>query len=352
MTNLNDNIYNRNLLPSSRKFKIWNSAGLMLTYKCNARCRFCYYNCDPSQKGVIDTDTAIFAWHGLKKLAGGRAKIHITGGEPFLFFDRLAEILQAAKKEQLGRVDQIETNAYWAESDKIIRERLEFLDSHGMETLKISCDPFHSEFVDSLLVKRLQDIGSKILGPGRVLVRWEEYLKNPVKMEKMHESEKISEFIRSYKKYRFRFTGRSALMLGDYFADKNIYEIAENNCGHGLLGAKHIHIDPMGNIFSGLCSGIIVGNVCDESLERIWKRTDYTRMPYLSKLFSSGPAGLLDEAVALGFEPEQYYADKCHLCTSLREFFFDRQEYIEIIGPAQCYHTSWPAVHGRKHCYE
>ncbi len=41
-------------------------------------------------------------------------KIHITGGEPFLYWEHLLEILREAKKSNLGPVDMIETNGFWA----------------------------------------------------------------------------------------------------------------------------------------------------------------------------------------------------------------------------------------------
>jgi len=100
----------------------------MLTYKCNCACEFCYYNCDPDKGGLMPVDTAISAWQSLKILAGDNAKIHITGGEPFLFWDHLQEILDQAQKQNLGKVDLIETNGFWATSEKIVRQRLKKLD--------------------------------------------------------------------------------------------------------------------------------------------------------------------------------------------------------------------------------
>jgi hypothetical protein len=46
---------------------------------------------------------------------------------------------------------------------------------------------------------------------------------------------------------------------------------------------------------------------------------------------------LLDEAVRLGYQPLKLYGDKCHLCTSLRQFFFEKAMHESTIGPAECY---------------
>ena len=53
----------------------------------------------------MPVDTAINAWGSLKSLAGDAAKIHITGGEPFLYWDRLEHILKEGQKQKLGIVD-------------------------------------------------------------------------------------------------------------------------------------------------------------------------------------------------------------------------------------------------------
>ena len=96
----------------------------------------------------MTVDTAISAWQSLKILAGDRAKIHLTGGEPFLYFETIEQILIEAKKQNFGPVDMIETNAFWATSEKIAREKISRLNELGINKLKISCDPFHQEYVD------------------------------------------------------------------------------------------------------------------------------------------------------------------------------------------------------------
>ena len=79
-----DNSYNSRLGRNEAKFKLWRSAGLLVTYKCNCRCEFCYYNCSPEQGGLMPVETFISAWKSLKSLSPNNARLHITGGEPFL----------------------------------------------------------------------------------------------------------------------------------------------------------------------------------------------------------------------------------------------------------------------------
>lgn len=337
MKKLTDNIYNRDLSREQRKFKLWRSAGLMLTYKCNASCEFCYYNCCPKKDGLMPVETAINAWRSLKAIAGDHAKVHLTGGEAFLYWDHLKEILTQGQKEKLGQLDLIETNGFWATDEKIITERLKTLDELGMHQFKISCDPFHQQFVDIELVRRLANLARDILGDSRVLVRWDKYLENPVDMSQLTREQLDQQYIAAVKEYPCRFTGRAGGKLAQLFANKQIETFASANCGGSFLGAKGVHIDPFGNVFSGTCSGIIVGNINNTSLEDIWQRFSPSQNKLTNTLIDSGPAGLLETAEQLGYKKAKCYAGKCHLCNSIREFFFNKQIDKATIGPPQCY---------------
>ncbi len=335
--NLSQNVYNQAVDANEPKFKIWRSEGLLLTYKCNCACEFCYYNCGPEKGGLMSVETAVSAWRSLKTLAGDGAKVHITGGEPFLYWDHLLEVLQAAKNERLGKVDVIETNGFWATSEKIAVQRLKRLDELGMDRLKISTDPFHQEYVDIEPVRRLAQTASDILGSGRVLVRWRKYLDDPIQIKGFSPAERGQMYLSAMKDYPCRFTGRAAGKLAELAASKPAEALAAMSCKSDFLGAKGVHIDPFGNVFSGTCSGIIFGNVNQTPLEDIWKQFHPNRNEFISTLFNSGPAGLLEEAVRTGYKREYAYAGKCHLCTSIRQFFFDNGLRTPEIGPAECY---------------
>jgi len=334
---LSENVYNKPAGRAERKFKLWRSAGLLLTYKCNASCEFCYYNCSPASGGLMEVTTAISAWQALKELAGDNAKVHITGGEPFLYPQRLEQILRRATKEGLAACDLVETNGFWATDEKITEERVRLLDELGVHRLKVSVDPFHQEYVDIEPVRRLSGIAGRIFGPQRVLVRWEKYLFNPVQMKGLSEDRRIERYKEAIKDYPCRFTGRAAGRLAELAAAQTVEQIAGENCARAFLGAKGVHIDPYGNVFSGTCSGIIVGNVTEQSLAEIWTSWRPQNKKIIDVLFHQGPAGLLDEAVKLGYQPYEHYAGKCHLCTSIRRFFLDRGAYPDTVGPAECY---------------
>ncbi|MHC4501527.1 MAG: radical SAM/SPASM domain-containing protein [Planctomycetota bacterium] len=308
MKQLSDNMYNKRLPRNEPKFKLWRNAGLLLTYKCNAACEFCYYNCSPQQGGLMSTDIAIGAWQSLKALAGEKAKVHITGGEPFLFWERLCEILKEAKRQKLGKVDLVETNGFWATDEKIVTERLRALDELGMRRLKISCDPFHQEYVDIALVRRLAEVGTSMLGSERLQVHWRKYLDDSTDYKALSQAQKEQAYVKSMSDYPCRFTGRAAGRLAELAAAESIEDLAATNCRATFLGAKGVHIDPYGNVFSGTCSGIILGNVSDMSLEHIWEQFHPQDNEILETLFNLGPVGLLEQAQQLGYRPAELYS--------------------------------------------
>lgn len=297
----------------------------------------------------MPVDTAIRAWQSLKNLAGDSAKIHITGGEPFLYWGRLQEILEEAVNQKLGKVDLIETNGFWATDEKITRQRLKKLVELGMNRFKISTDPFHQEYVDIEPIRRLAEIATEVLGPERVLVRWRKYLDDPIEIKSLSSAEHEQKYISAMNDYPCRFTGRAGGSLAALVASKPIEALASANCKTDLLGAKGVHIDPFGNVFNGTCSGIIIGNVNRTRLENIWKKFHPGQNEFVNTLFNLGPFGLLEKAEKLGYKKAKLYADKCHLCTHIRQSFFDngllvlRSELLRraaeepIIGPAECY---------------
>ncbi len=351
MTELHENAYNKTLSRNEPKFKLWSNAGLMLTYKCNCLCEFCYYHCTPEKDGLMPVDIALGAWQSIKNLAGENAKIHITGGEAFLYWEHLEQILIEAQKQKMGKVDLIETNGFWATDDKVTRDRIKRLDELGMHKLKVSVDPFHQEYVDIEIVRRLAAIATEMLGNERVQIRWEKYLDSTIDMKNISASARMEAYIQANEDFPCRFTGRATGKLAEAVAAKPAESFAGKNCKHSFLGAKGVHIDPFGNVFSGTCSGIIFGNINPSPqnviarsettkqsvLDEIWKNFKPENNEIINTLFNTGPYGLLQKAENIGYKKLPLYAAKCHLCTHIRQFLFEKQFENSTLGPAECY---------------
>lgn len=337
MIDICNNRYNARLQRNDPKFKVWRYAGLMLTYRCSAACRFCYYSCSPQAGGLMPIEMALEAWRCLVALAGPGANLHITGGEPFLEFDHLVSLLSQARSAGLPPLNSLETNGSWADSTVETRQKLAFLKSVDLGELKISYDPFHAEFVDAGTIRDLKALAGEVLGPDKVKIKWEKYLDNPVPYDRYLPTDQIDLCRQILKEDRCRFTGRAAEQIAPLLADRPADGFRSLSCRSAILGAKGVHIDPYGNVFSGQCSGIIAGNLNTVSLETLWRRFDPPNLPFWQTLFHEGPAGFLQEAVAAGYPAQQKYASKCHLCSDIRRFFFDKRKHLSIIGPIDCY---------------
>jgi hypothetical protein len=58
----------------------------------------------------------------------------------------------------------------------------------------------------------------KLLGPGRVLVRWRKYLENPVDVKALSNKELQQQYAEAIREYPCRFTGRAGRKLAESVA--------------------------------------------------------------------------------------------------------------------------------------
>ena len=338
-----ENIYNQQVARGQPKFKVWTSAGLMLTYWCPSRCACCYVFSGPeagSPETEMSVDLALQCWQALCRLGGERGKIHLTGGEPFGDFERLEQILQAACEQGLTGLEKIETNAYWCDQQSLIRKRLKRLRELGLQKLQVSTDVYHQEYVPIDWVCFAISIGQEILGSQGVQVRWRDFVANPVLVGEMDESQRAEAFRQALSQRPERILGRAAENLANLFPLRSYEHFADKNCVRNLLGARHVHVDGAGNVFSGTCVGLIVGNILtgeNGGLDELWRQFDYRQHPIISVLVEKGPVGLLKIARELGYRPRVGYASKCHLCYDLRRYLHKKGKYSAYLGPAVCY---------------
>ncbi len=96
--------------------------GIMANYQCTAACRHCLYACSPERTGGYITEDMAKEVCGLLR-EGGCRSVHIGGGEPFLDFDGLLALVEAATGAGIS-VEYIETNAYWATDQPLVERRL------------------------------------------------------------------------------------------------------------------------------------------------------------------------------------------------------------------------------------
>lgn len=322
----------------------WEYAGLMLTYGCNARCTFCYVHSGPERGGLMPIDLALAAWQSLDRLAarsGHTMRIHLAGGEPFQDWPRLVGIIRAARDAGLTPLEKVETNAGWATSLGRTRSRLELLKQLGLDHLLVSCDIFHQEYIPMTRVQRCVELARRVLGRGHVRVRWWDFFQRPVEVRGLPPAARDAAYAAALQHHPERLTGRAAARLSHLLPLHPATQFRGQNCVGEVLQGRHVHVDPCGYVFPGVCSGIILDRIVPgRTAEDAWDRlaTDWSQRPVIGAVTQGGSYELMRRATALGYrELTAGYASKCHLCTDVRQFLFERGHWPEEVGPAECY---------------
>ena len=310
----------------------------MLTYTCNAQCADCYVNSGPRKRGVLPLGDLRDYLRELKQLGLDGRALHFGGGEPFYHYQHLIACLEVARQEGMLPLGKLETNALWCKSDDLVRRRLYEIAVFGIETLQVSCDAFHQEFVPIERVRRLVRIGHEVLGERAVRVSSPEFLREPIDVAALDEPRKLEVFRDSLGRGAWRMVGRAARRLAPLAERLPLEAFADARCTRKLLGKRSIHVDPHGNVFPSVCAGIVLGNARQQPLAGIPARFDLREHPLLKTLVESGPVALMQEAIVRGCEPvASGYASKCQVCFEARRFFYQHGLYPDEVGPEEIY---------------
>jgi hypothetical protein len=319
--------------------KHWSFAGLMLTYWCNARCDSCYLACDPGRQDWMPVDLALNVWRSLVRAGPRGCRIHLTGGEPFGNWPLLLEICRRAHDAGLAPLEKIETNAFWADDERSIVDRLGALDAAGMGTLSISTDPYHQRYVPIERCRLLARLAEDILGADRVQIRWRDWLADGSDTAHLDATEWRALVTRYAASGRDRLSGRAADLIAPHLPGRPAECFANSPCREAILRSRHVHVDPAGRIMPGVCAGIVLGRFGPQSVDEIWHGldADCATRPIISTLAREGPVGLLPDACAAGFIPHATYAAQCHLCWHVRKHHALAGRHREILAPEWLY---------------
>lgn len=313
----------------------------LLSFKCPAQCRHCSYQAGPNRQKVMNPWQANAYLEELTQTQSLEG-MTIHGGEPFLFFKELTQILQKAKELAIPKRGII-TNGFWADTNKNAQKKLMQLKEAGLKDITISADVFHQEFI--IIEKVRQAILASIkVGFDHIWV--DSYFLGGLDEENEynHQTKEILSQLKDlsnhssveFNHYPVSFNGRAADLtkLLDLSS-----EIPVGSCpfpfwiSGDLQNPGTVEIDAHGNVT--LCPGICIGNTNKESLPTILENYDCSNYPILALVAERGPKGLLELAKEKGYKQIQSFYDECHLCYSIRQFL--RPFYPEQLAPINCY---------------
>lgn len=278
----------------------------------------------------------------LSELCGAQSieSLTVHGGEPFLYFDKVAAILSKAR--ELGIHHRwIITNGFWAENGDVAGEKLKVLKEAGLTAITFSIDAFHQEYVPFDRVRCGIECAVK-LDFDTVAVDsyflFNQHDENRYNIETMGYIDGL-ERLQKVEINRFvaGFEGRASELLPqeEYMQER----IPAGRCrppfwlGGDLRGPKTIEMDYEGNVT--LCPGISIGNVREKSISEILRKYDYREHPIIKIIIEKGPIGLFELAKLYGYDGNGGFIDECHLCYKMRKYLFSH--FRQYLAPAGCY---------------
>jgi hypothetical protein len=121
--------------------------------------------------------------------------------------------------------------------------------------------------------------------------------------------------------------GRAPEALRNCYTPYPVSYYRSQNCRSELLSTSHFHIDHHGNLFTGLCAGIVAGTT-----DNLHPQTSEEDFPVFTTLCGHGPCGLVELAKERhGFiERPDGYVSKCDLCFQVRRRLHATGQFPEL----------------------
>ncbi len=314
--------------------------GIILSYRCHSGCKHCIYNCGPGwEKEAMSSDALRQALETV--LIWPRTpQVHLTGGEPFLHFPLLLEGTRMAT--ELGIWVYVETSGAWCTDEAEAVKRFGALREAGLQTVLISCSPFHAERIPLARTMRTVRAALEVFGSRRVTVymsqfleivqRFSDDLERPTPFSRYDKALGVEGARRLlWEGYGVVSGGRAGYELGHLAGTVPAEAFAGMNCASEILYAQHSHLDLYGNFVPAWCGGLAIGDWRDLS-QVIDSFQEEQYPPLVEVLVEHGPYGLYEMAgERYGYQPRaEEYTGKCHLCVDVRRHLVDTGDFVEL----------------------
>lgn len=290
--------------------------GLLITKRCNISCSHCWFNSGPELYETMKLYEAKYFIDEASKIQSVEW-ISFTGGEPFLYYKMLRDLIKYANKKSL--FTECVTNCFWANSDKETEEKLKVLVDAGLEVINISTDDFHQRYIPFINVYNCYSVAKK-LGLKIVILCtiFKNCTLNIKEISKRLNDDDIHIIGRKKEKSQI-----SALALENEFLPigrgidlpKTEWVFNKGRIeGPCKIVLRDIGIDPSGNVLpccsaAGLIRKFILGNVKEKSLIKIMEEARET--PLFRILSKLGPIGVYN---LMMHNRKKDFINRCHVC--------------------------------------
>ncbi len=127
---------------------------LLYTMRCNIACAHCSVNSGPKRQGAMNLDEALALVDGLAAQPHIRF-IDISGGEPMLHPKEIEAVIRRVKSH--GKGVRLTSNGFWASTPKRAEAVLRRLKEAGLDSIGLSLDKWHLEFLPANLARCFVD---------------------------------------------------------------------------------------------------------------------------------------------------------------------------------------------------
>lgn len=288
---------------------IYNTLGFTIHRACNASCSICCFSSEPSCKEKLNVERMkeyIDESKGIEEIT----TIAFTGGEPFLAYDLLMELIKYAKNA--GKKVNTVTNGYWASSYEKAYQKLKELKEAGLDYLSLSHDAYHKKFIKTENIRNILRATTKLELPTSLAI---------VKVK----DEEIGSIINDIGNdiYTASIKVGPCLPVGrakESFSDEQFDRTIESNKARCAYGANLV-VCYDGTIYP-CCSQVIVntglgiGNFEEISLKEAMTKLKNNALLYFlrnadMKFYSEFAR------IKLGLDIPEYIVNPCELCAIL-----------------------------------
>lgn len=292
-----------------------------LTTKCNSQCVYCQASAGPWRSEVMAVNDARNYLAEAVSVADLESFL-VFGGEPMLYPARVIAIFKEAQRVGIPTVEML-TNGVWGR-DKMKGERFaKRLKSAGLNTLGISVDAFHLEYIP---LEYPRNAAEASLRAGIEKVTW-----NVAVIESLNAANHYDTMTAHILKelepvgieahvHKVVAAGRALEAIPQYFQKTQLEGPCEGETPmeNTLTNPRCLTIEPSGSV--DVCWHLPIGNAKETPLSRIITEYDWQRNPLIKALAEEGPMALLkrQKPLARRFDKSEY-VNKCHLCVEVRK---------------------------------
>jgi hypothetical protein len=290
---------------------------LLLTYRCTGECDHCFVHSSPRAEAAMPLALAIKGVQQAHDLGTVR-EIYLEGGEPFLHFPIMVEVIRHAAG--LGLETGIVTNGYFATTVEDAEVWLKPLQEAGLTSLSVSDDTFHSdpsqgETPAARTVAACRRLGIAV---GTICIAPAQGIPD--------DKQKGDPIVGG----DVRFRGRAADKLVNDELPRRSWDSFRECPDEDFEEIGRLHLDPFGYLYP--CQGVVVGNLAKDTLTSVVRDYRASAHPIIGPLIAGGPAELVRH---YDLPLREKYVDACHLCYLARQMLCER--FPAHLAPPQVY---------------